>query len=313
MRRLLAIISLLVAMLVVPATASARTSFGIHTAGDPFAGNTHKIDGLERSMGRNISLVSWFQSWGGDQWSSSMQPKMFRAVRGSKRRAMLTWEPWRQGDGPWQPNFSLSRIVGGAFDGYMAQWARGLRKLRHTVYLRPMHEMNGNWYPWGGTVNNNSPKLFKASWRRMVKIFRREGARNVRFVWSPVTEDWPITRSNRMENYYPGRRYVHVLGMDGYNWGAGRPEFGGWRTFKKTFSRPYKRLRRLPGKQPIWIPEVGSSAIGGNKAMWIRGMFRTAKKMKQLKSITWMDTFADGQDWGVDYPAGTASAFKPGK
>jgi len=309
MRRLLAIISLLVAMLAVPASASARSALGIHTPGEPFAGTTHKIDGLERSLGRTISIVSWFQSWGYDRWSANVQARQFGAVRRSHRRPLLTWEPWRAGDGPWQPNFSLARIAGGAFDGYIASWARGLRKVRGRVYLRPMHEMNGNWYPWGGTVNNNSPALFKAAWRRMVTIFRRERARNVRFVWSPVTEDWPRTRENRFERYYPGRRYVHVLGVDGYNWGAGRPEFGGWRTFRKTFSRPYKRLKRL-GPQPIWIPEVGSSAIGGDKARWIRGMFRSAKRMKRLRAITWMDTVFDGQDWGVNYPAGTASAFR---
>lgn len=312
MRRLLVISSLIAALFAVPAVASARPAFGVHTADVPFAGNTDRIDGLERSLGRNISVVSWFQSWGTDPWSARLQPRLFRAVQRSHRRPLLSWEPWRAGDGPWQPNFSLARIAGGAFDGYMATWARGLRRLHKPVYLRPMHEMNGNWYPWGGTVNNNSPALFKAAWRRMVTIFRQQGAKNVRFVWCPVTEDSPGTAQNRLERYYPGRHYVHVLGMDGYNWGSGRPEFGGWRTFAKTFNRTYRRLKRL-GSQPIWIPEVGSSMTGGNKSAWIHSMFRAAAKMKQLRAITWMDTVADGQNWGVDVPAGTASAFRPRK
>ena len=124
MRRLLAIISLVAAMLAVPASASARPAFGIHTPGEPFAGTTHKIDGLERSLGRKVSIVSWFQSWGYDQWSANVQARQFGAVRRSHRRPLLTWEPWRAGDGPRQPNFSLARIAGGAFDGYIASWAR---------------------------------------------------------------------------------------------------------------------------------------------------------------------------------------------
>jgi len=311
MRRLFAIITLVAALLVVPAPAFARSAFGIHTPGDPFAGTTHKVDNIQRSMGRRVGIVHWFQNWSSNHWNSS-QPLAFRAVKRSNRIPLLTWEPWRAGDGPWQPNFSLERIAGGAFDAYISSWARGLRRLKSRVYLRPMHEMNGNWYPWAGTVNNNSPALFKTAWRRMVTLFRREGAKNVRFVWSPVTEDSPGTRENRLERYYPGRRYVHVLGMDGYNWGSTRPEFGGWRTFRKTFSRTYSRLKRL-GPQPIWIPEVGSSANGGDKAKWIRGMFRSARKMNRVRAIIYMDTFADGQEWGIDYPAGTAAAFRARK
>ena len=78
-----------------------------------------------------------------------------------------------------------------------------------------MHEMNGNWYPWAGTVNGNSPKLFRAAWRRMHRIFAKQRARNVRWVFSPIVENVPRTRANRFQRYYPGRRYVDVLALDG--------------------------------------------------------------------------------------------------
>ena len=309
MRRFLVAISTCLAVLALPTVASARPTFGVYTPGVPFSNSLAPINDLQRALGRRIGVVSWFQNWGGDEWIQTVHPAMIHATTRTGRRPMITWEPWRGGQGAWQPEFQLGRIAAGAFDDYIARWARSLARVRRTVYLRPMHEMNGNWYPWGGTVNNNSPQLYKAAWRRMHDIFRSHGARNVRWVWCPISEDWPMTKANRMERYYPGHRYVDVLAVDGYNWGAERPSFGGWRSFAKTFLRPYRRLTRL-GPQPIWIAETGSTSTGGNKARWVRQMFRQSGRMKRLKAIVWMDTVADGIDWRLLSPSSTARAFR---
>ena len=39
----------------------------------------------------------------------------------------------------------------------IASTARALRDIGGTVYLRPMHEMNGNWSPWGAATADNTP------------------------------------------------------------------------------------------------------------------------------------------------------------
>ena len=75
----------------------------------------------------------------------------------------------------------------------VASWANSLRAPGRAIYLRPMHEMNGNWYPWAGGVNGNSPALYVQAWRRLVTISRQHGARNVRFVWEPYTVDSPMS------------------------------------------------------------------------------------------------------------------------
>ena len=312
LRRSLFLIACVFGVLAFPATGSARTpDFGVHTPSDPFGGTTSKVDALQSDIRRKVAVVSWFQNWGGEPWVSRVHPHVFNAVIRGGRTPMVTWEPWSPGHGVWQPRFSLRRIAAGDFDAYIAGWARGLARLRSDVYLRPMHEMNGNWYPWAGTVNGNSPRLFKRAWARMHGIFRAHGADNVKWVFSPITEDWPMSRANRFERYYPGRHLVDVLALDGYNWGSRKPHFGGWRSFDRTFRGPYRRLSRL-GPQPIWIAEVGSAVEGGNKAAWVRGMFRTASKMRRLRTIVWMDTVdADEGDWRVRSPAHVAAAFHP--
>ena len=304
-----AVTALLVLALLLPAAASARdVKFGAWTPGDPYNGSTGGADALEAATGRRVDIVNWYQNWGGSSWVSSVQANVIGAVTGGGRTPMLTWEPWVPGAGTDQPSYSLARIAGGAFDTYINTWALALKVLGSPVYLRPMHEMNSDWYPWSGAANGNSPTQFVQAWRHIVDIFRARGASNVRFVWSPNNIDVPA--SNRMESYYPGAAYVDVLAADGYNWGAGTPEFGGWQSFNKIFRDAYDRLRAL-GPQPIWFAEVATSADGGDKAAWIRDMFTQAQSMDRLEALVWFNEHKE-RDWRAAPTPEIAAAFAPG-
>ena len=287
----------------VPAGASAGrdVTFGAWSPGSPFGGKVRTINALERRIQRRVKIVNWFQDWGVDanhfRWNVK---KAVRGIRRSGRVPMLTWEPYKPG--PWEA-YSNSAIANGAYDNYLRFWARGLKRLNRPVYIRFAHEFNGNWYPWGGPVNGNSVASFKRMWRHVVDVMRGAGARNVRWVWSPIDQD--PQGAPRFERYYPGRGYVDVLGVSGFNWGASTPEFGGWESFKQIFKKPYKRLRRL-GPQPIWVTEVGSSTDGGNKRKWVRRMFKTARRWDRMKAIVWYDQDKE-RDWSA---ANAASGFK---
>jgi beta-mannanase len=279
-------------------------AFGAFTDEAPYNGSVAAVDTLQTTLGRHIDIVNWYQSWGGGEWVSQVQPGVVGAVTDSQRTPLLTWEPWKPGAGPEQSRFSLRHIVAGEFDDYMGAWADGLRDLGADVYLRPMHEMNGDWYPWGGSVNGNSPELFVQAWRHMHDVFVAHGATNVRFVWSPMPVSVPDTAANQLERYYPGPEYVDVLALDGYNWGSGHPEWGGWQSFAQVFKAGYDRLVSV-GSQPIWFAEVGSSAVGGDKAAWVRDMWATARGWSQLKALVWFDQNKE-EDWRA---APVASAF----
>jgi beta-mannanase len=301
-------VAVLVLLALLPASASAQSvRFGAWTPNDPFDGNTNAASTLESQTGRRVEIVSWYQNWGGGDWISTVQNHVVGAVTGGGRTPMLTWEPWAPGGGTDQPRYRLSRIADGSFDAYMSTFAAALKATGSPIYLRPMHEFNGDWYPWGGTVNANSPALFVRAWRHMVDVFRTAGADNVRFVWSPNNVDVPA--SNRLESYYPGDAYVDVLAVDGYNWGAGKPEFGGWQSFTKVFMPAYDRLRAV-GPQPIWIAEVGTAADGGDKAAWIRDMFARARNMDRLDAIVWFNENKE-RDWRAAPTPEIAAAFAP--
>jgi hypothetical protein len=303
-----AVATLLALLVLLPAGASARSQqFGAFTPGDPYTG-TSGAAALEAATGRRVDIVNWYQNWGGGNWISSMQSTLIATVLGSGRTPLLTWEPWAPDGGTDQPTYALSRIANGSFDGYISAWAIALKVIGAPVHLRPMHEMNGNWYPWNAGVNGNTPATFVQAWRRIVDIFRDRGAGNVRFVWSPNNIDVPA--ANRMESFYPGDGYVDVLAVDGYNWGAGTPEFGGWQSFSKVFMNAYDRLRAL-GPQPIWIAEVATSDDGGDKAAWVRDMFARAATMDRLEALVWFNENKE-RDWRAAPTPEVAAAFAPG-
>jgi beta-mannanase len=286
------------------ATAAKDPMFGVFTDGAPYDGNVDAIDSLQSKLDRHIDIVNWYQNWTPGSWAKDFHSDVVSAVTQSGRAPLLTWEPWDPSKGADQPQFRLRKIADGDFDDYIASWADQLAATGTTVYLRPMHEMNGNWYPWGATVGDNTPELYIKAWRHMHDIFVAHGATNVKWVWCPVPFSVPATKETAMENYYPGADYVDVLSLDGYNWGSDHADYGGWQSFEQIFGDAYKRLTKL-GSQPIWISEVGSAPQGGDKAAWVRDMWKTARTMPRLKALVWFDQNKE-EDWRV---LPVASAF----
>jgi beta-mannanase len=296
-----------------PGFARARSAqqhllFGVHLPDAPAAGLT-PVDQLQRRLGRPIGVVLWYQQWQGAEPSPRVD--WLRDAVASGRLPLVTWEPWQPpadatpgSNTAVQPAFTLTRIVDGAYDDYVRSWARALAAYGGPVYLRPMHEMNGDWYPWGGTVNGNSPATFVAAWRHLHDIFTAVGATNVRWVWSPYAVDVPDVASNRFELYYPGRRYVDVLALDGYNWGKGN---GGWRTPAQLFASALARIAEL-GPQPIWIAETACASTGGSKPQWIRELFALAAAHPRLDALVWFNVDKE-RDWRADASRADARAF----
>ena len=277
--------------------------FGAYTPPAPEDG-MQAAYALEEQLGRRLDIISWYQHWGG--WGSEFDASWVARAAAGGRIPMITWEPWTPG-GVTQPRYRLAEIARGTFDTYIRRWADGLAAYGQPVFLRPMHEMNGDWYPWGGTVNGNSASDYVAAWRRMHDIFSAAGATNVRFVWSPLAEDTPNVTENAFERYYPGTRYVDVLALDGYNWGADAQAYGGWRSFDDIFARPYARITRL-GPQPVWIAEVGSGTEGGDKASWVLDMFASALRYPRLRAIVWFNQWKE-RDWRATTSPEVAAAF----
>jgi len=182
-------------------------------------------------VGRQPAIVSAYQQWSGEP-SFPATPARWLADRGTV--PLIVWEPWQPGltgrAAVEQPAYRLSVIAAGGFDGYARRYADQVRAYGGPVLLEMLHEMNGNWYPWGGMVNGNTTGDYVAAWRHLHDVFREEGATNVTWIWTPNGETIPNTAANMPERYWPGSQYVDWVGIDSYNWGV--PQ---WRTFADMF------------------------------------------------------------------------------
>lgn len=245
--------------------------------------------------GRKPALIMWFQSWS--------EPLFYRsqlmAVQRRGAAPVITWSPdstdYR---GP------LLRILSGAEDSYIHASAVSARKWGKPIFIRFAHEMNGSWSSWGPGRVGNSPERYVAAWRHVVAIFRKEGAKNVQWVWSPnIYGNVP-----RFEKYYPGDAWVDWMGLSGYNFAAARGVR--WRSFKSLFADSYDALTGLADK-PLMVSETASAEGGGDKAEWItEGLTRDLpERLPRVRALVWFN-HAKEADWRINSSPESLGAFR---
>lgn len=299
--------------------------YGIYTEQAPH--NWATFDSTSVKVGALPSMVGYFGGWDQDfrpdavtrAWSRGMLP-------------MLTWESRpiaAQNDVVEEPEYSLPRILDGAFDEYLHRYAQSIAQTGLPLAIRLNHEMNGTWYPWsevngsGRSINGNRPGDFAAVWRHVHDIFEQEGANQyVIWVWAPNRVDnlpASLRAPEHMAGLYPGDEYVDWVGMSGYL----RPPFrsGQTFTFDETFGATLAQLRALTDK-PIILAEVGASEIEGHKPKWVRGFFQGLADPgnADVVGFSWFSlaitTYVQGEratnDWRIDSRADSLAAFREG-
>jgi hypothetical protein len=292
--------------------APGKVYWGAFRLGAPY--RTGLVSSLEEEVGAPPAVIMWYQEWAG-QPDFPVKEADWLFDRGIV--PMLTWEPWKPPDvfGTVvndQPRFSLKRIVDGKWDGYLTRYAKEIARYGGPVMLRPMHEMDGFWYPWSGSAQvseGNSPLEYIRAWRHMWRIFRDAGASNVTWVWSVNHLSVPDTADNQIRNYWPGKRYVDWVGVSGFNWGTANPRTV-WKGFEAVEGPRYREL--LAYGRPIAITEMGAPEVGGNKARWIRDAFRDIhSRFPKLRMVIWYDKQdTPEREWQIDSSPQSLEAFQ---
>jgi mannan endo-1,4-beta-mannosidase len=267
---------------------------------------------------KSPAILMWYQQWALDA-PREFDPAACVSVYQRGAVPMITWEPWDSGtnannltDPANQPQFRLSRIDDGSYDTYIRRFATRVASVRGPVMIRLMHEMNGQWYPWGGTVNGNTPALYVKTWRRIHTIFDQQGATNVTWVWSINHESVPNSYQNRYAAYYPGDAYVDWTSVSGFNWGTASP-YSTWRTFDHWYTAPLAYLKGV--HKPIVIAEFASVEQGGDKAAWIADAYaKVRKNHPEVKAIVYYDSREAGQNgvqnWRIDTSSASLDAYR---
>jgi hypothetical protein len=249
------------------------------------------IDDYAREVGRRPAVVVYYRRWDEKAFDGRTMTRVAR--RGAL--PMITWEPW---DRP------LQDIEAGKYDDYIRASARAAAAWGRAVMVRFAHEMNGDWYPWGEGVNGNRARDYVRAWKRIVRIFRKEGATNVRWMWAPNADD-------RLGNppsarLYPGDHYVDWVGLSGFSWGGPWE----WKSATSIFRFSYQQLLRI-STRPIALAETGASEVGGSKSAWIRQLFgRDLDRMSRVRAVIWFNGRKNWANWDVNSSRASLAAFR---
>jgi beta-mannanase len=225
---------------------------------------------------------------------------------------MITWQP-NQGslDGATtaQPSSDLESIIDGSHDTFITQWAREAKATGHTIYLRLMHEMNADWYPWGYGVDNQTPTQYVAAFRHIVDIFHQVGATNVQFVWCVASQATVKPGAPPIASFFPGDAYVSWVAMDGYNHSPNHPK-----TFSEIFASDYATLTQISSR-PIMIAELGTVEIVGSsdaKAQWITDTFLTEipQNFPRVMAVLYFDLRGHGYSYPLASDPASLAAYR---
>ena len=227
-----------------------------------FSSGPASISEFESYVPHNPDYLAYFVHWGND--NGKLPLFLETEARDKGRTLVLFWEAsdWKVG-GVNQTAYAYRNILNGDWDDYFDDFYNQLRDYNGEVILIPFSELNGNWTPWSGTQNGNTPAEAVAAFRKVYRKF--SPLNNVKIGLAFNAASVPNTPENQIENYYPGSDFVDIIGVDGFN-GLN----GAWLSFDDIFGRPLERLSKY--NKPVMIFSYASGE-GPNKDEWLEDMY----------------------------------------
>ena len=167
---------------------------------------------------------------------------------------------------PW----TAKQIADGVIDTSIRNWADTFRGWssyngNKRAFVAPLQEMNGDWITY-----RDDPANYVRAYLRVQQIFKEEGVSDSAVSWVFAPNGWnnPGKPQNIFENFYPGDSAVDVVGFSSFNFGTC------WSyTASESYEQIYKpyldRMAAMAPGKPIFIAEIGSVAVGVDRAAWL--------------------------------------------
>lgn len=252
-----------------------------------YAGNTmDSIKEFEQIVGEKPSIVAVFINW-----KDTFPYKIANYLKYNNQTILIYLE---------QYGVTVDDIIAGKHDNYINELANDIKNYEGQVMLAPLHEMNGNWDPWGGTVGKNTPSKLIAEWRHLRDIFDKNKVTNVKWVFDVNNESVPNKPENDLSVYYPGDNYVDIVGVNGFNF------LKEWQSYDQIFSKTIEKLSIY--NKPIYILSF-ASAEGPKKAEWIRDSFTKIYSDQRIKGWIWFNENKE-ENWLIWSDQDSLKAFR---
>jgi mannan endo-1,4-beta-mannosidase len=214
--------------------------------------------------------------------------------------------------------YTLRSVSRGDHDEELGRWFRHLSRMPHAVRIRPLHEFNGDWYPWGVFAPGNTPRDFAPAWRRIASLARGVAGSRVLLQLcvnriNAYNQATGTEQALALDEIYPGDDFVDELVINGYN----RPTQHRSRSFASMVDRYYREMRALGPGLPLWIGETASTERFGDKPRWIKDMFDAVLTDYPVESLTWFNESLNppgepARDWSFSTTPASTAAFQAG-
>lgn len=260
-------------------------------------------------------------------WNTNFDADPLNSIWENGQIPIITLEPWRANA---KDGISLDEIAAGKEDMVLKRLGAALSIFGQTAFIRFGHEMNSDWYPWAGSVNERLGHKYIEAYRHFHDLVV-ESSKPARLIWvlSVNVDDVPNRAWNRPSAYYPGDAYVDALGIDGYSWFSplAKSRFGAlgralrllsdwassriW-TFDMIYKNQIEFLRsRYPNKRLI-ISEVATGLEGSARGKWIGDFFESLHAHYQFVPLFVWFNVSKETDWRVENGEEGLDAFRKG-
>jgi cellulose synthase (UDP-forming) len=231
--------------------------------------------------------LSYF-SWDADP----MKIKAYIQDRQDKDRLpIVTLEPWPTGSKTDQN--VLQETTSGKYDNIITNICKQISDTREKIIVRWGHEMEikNHRYPWSG----QDVISYKDAYKYFVDRCRdTDPNKNIYFMWSPSGE-------SGLEQYYPGSRYVDMIGLSVYSFDQwDEKNLGAKRSFVEVFNPKYFRVIKF--WEPIIIVELGVTGTEEYKTSWIRNALFLSIFYPRLVGAIYFNSEDVASSWGLDLP-----------
>jgi mannan endo-1,4-beta-mannosidase len=208
------------------------------------------------------------------------EPVAFRSRPGAPATTNLATVQGQLTDGQWNelitPGTRLNQRWCDQVD-VIAGFLKQLRDAHVPVLWRPYHEMNGDWFWWGGRRGERGTI---ALYRQMFdRLANHHQLNNLVWVWSV---DRPGTPERQFVDFFPGRNYFDIAALDVYH-----------SDFSPVY---YHDLLKLAGGKPIALAEVGpppTLAVLETQPLWTWWMNWAGMVRKEPDEIQAMQTLVN--------------------
>ncbi len=227
-------------------SATPKAHFGAHVNPRYGLDQWESIRRFERQIGRRLTIANKFHGF------TNRNYRVEEKLLAGNRIPMISW---RATDNRADP-YRARKIAAGQYDGVIRNTAQAVRALDDRVLIRFNWEMD---QPKGSRQYIGTPSEFIKAWRRIVRIFRSQGATNAQFVWAPRANSF---NKGIGQKFWPGASYVDWIG------GSAVP-IKSFRDFRKVFGGWYRWGKQRDKPMLVWAGVRENPSYAAWKKNWI--------------------------------------------